>query len=190
MFEKGVNKRIEDEAQAMRCALSKPNSHELELVSHVIHYIEAHVEDAPTLAEISEHVHMSQFHLQRTFKKMTGITPRQYADAYRLETLKAHLRDGCNVARALYAAGYGSSSRLYERTHEVLGMTPAEYRGGGEGMLIEYTIVDCRLGSAIGITERGICAVHLKIHREDRDPNRLRVLEYPRRCSSQPLEAA
>jgi AraC family transcriptional regulator of adaptative response/methylated-DNA-[protein]-cysteine methyltransferase len=163
--------------------LSKSDSPELQLVNRVIDYIEANVEDAPTLAEIGEHVHMSQFHLQRTFKKMTGITPRQYADAYRLETLKAHLRDGSNVAHALYAAGYGSSSRLYEHTHERLGMTPAEYRSGGEGMVIEYTIVDCRLGRLlIGTTERGVCAVHLgDPSREDCDLELEAVLfsEYP-----------
>ena len=167
----------------MRCALSKSNSPELELVSRVINYIEDNVEDAPTLSDISQHVHMSQFHLQRTFKKMTGITPRQYADAYRLETLKAHLRDGSNVTHALYAAGYGSSSRLYEHTHERLGMTPAEYRSGGEGMVIEYTIVDCKLGRLlIGTTERGVCAVHMgDPSREDCDLELEAVLfsEYP-----------
>lgn len=163
--------------------MGKPYAPELELIHRVIDYIETHVEEAPTLAEISEHVHMSQFHLQRTFKKATGISPRQYADAYRLETLKAHLREGSNVTHALYAAGYGSSSRLYERTHERLGMTPAEYRSGGEGMVIEYSIVDCRLGRVlIGITERGICAVHLgDPSREDCDLELEAVLfsEYP-----------
>lgn len=142
--------------------MNKVNCPEVELVRRVIKYIEAHAEDSPTLSEISEHVHMSQFHLQRTFKRITGITPRQYADACRLEVLKAHLRDGSNVTRALYAAGYGSSSRLYEHTHERLGMTPAEYRRGGEGMLIEYTIVDCALGRMlVGTTEKGVCAIHI-----------------------------
>lgn len=138
------------------------NIPELDLVQRVINYIEERVPDSPTLSEISDHVHLSQFHLQRTFKKITGITPRQYADAYRLEMLKAHLRDGSNVTHALYAAGYGSSSRLYEHTNERLGMTPAEYRRGGEGMVIEYTIVDCKLGRLlVGTTERGVCAIHL-----------------------------
>lgn len=135
---------------------------DVELVRRVMDYIEAHVEQSPTLAKISEHVHFSQFHLQRTFKKMTGITPRQYADAYRLERLKSRLRDGHNVTTALYAAGYGSSSRLYERSHERLGMTPAEYRNGGEGMLIQYAIITTTLGRLlVGTTDRGVCAVHL-----------------------------
>ena len=163
--------------------MSKPNCPELELVQNVIDYIEDHVEESTTLAKISEHVHMSQFHLQRTFKRMTGITPRQYADAYRLEMLKSHLRDGANVTKALYAAGYGSSSRLYEHTHERLGMTPAEYRSGGEGMLIEYSIVNCALGRLlVGTTERGVCAIHLgDPTREDCDLELEAVLfaEYP-----------
>ncbi|HLU10070.1 MAG TPA: methylated-DNA--[protein]-cysteine S-methyltransferase [Oceanobacillus sp.] len=163
--------------------MSTSNSPELELVHRVINYIEENVEDSPTLADISQHVHVSQFHLQRTFKKVMGITPRQYAEAYRLETLKSHLRDGSNVTRALYAAGYGSSSRLYENTHKQLGMTPAEYRNGGEGMVIQYTIVDCKLGRLlIGTTERGVCAVHLgDPSREDCDLELEAVLfaEYP-----------
>ena len=142
--------------------MSQINCPEVELVRRVIKYIEAHAEDAPTLSEISAHVHMSQFHLQRTFKRMTGISPRQYAEACRLEVLKAHLREGSNVTRAMYAAGYGSSSRLYEHTNERLGMTPAEYRRGGEGMVIEYTIVDCALGRMlVAATEKGVCAIHL-----------------------------
>jgi AraC family transcriptional regulator of adaptative response/methylated-DNA-[protein]-cysteine methyltransferase len=169
--------------ESARCALSQSKCPELELVTNVINYIEEHVEESTTLAKISEHVHMSQFHLQRTFKRMTGMTPRQYADACRLEMLKAHLRDGSNVTHALYAVGYGSSSRLYEHTHERLGMTPAEYRSGGEGMLIEYMIVTCALGRLlVGTTERGVCAIHLgDPSREDCDVELEAVLfsEYP-----------
>jgi AraC family transcriptional regulator of adaptative response/methylated-DNA-[protein]-cysteine methyltransferase len=75
-----------------------------------------------------------------------GITPRQYADAQRMRRLKSQLRKGDDVTTALYDAGFGSSSRLYERAPSQLGMTPATYRQGGAGMRLNYTIVDSPLG--------------------------------------------
>ena len=101
-------------------------------------------------------------HLQRTFRKAMGITPRQYADAIRVARLKSDLRKGIDVTTALYEAGYGSTSRLYERSDAQLGMTPATYRRGGRGMKISYTISDCSLGRVlVAATERGISAVSL-----------------------------
>ncbi len=125
-------------------------------------YIDSHLEEPCTLAALSDHVGVSPYHLQRTFKRVMGITPRQYAEARRVGRLKASLRKGRNVAEALYEAGYGSSSRLYERSDARLGMTPATYRRGGEAMHINYTIVDCGLGRLlVGATERGVCGVSL-----------------------------
>ncbi|MEP7293392.1 MAG: methylated-DNA--[protein]-cysteine S-methyltransferase [Chloroflexota bacterium] len=136
---------------------------ELVLVQQVCDYIEANIDRAPTLVEIGAHFHMSHFHLQRTFKRMLGITPRQYADGYRLENLKSLLRDGHNVTSALYDVGYGSSSRLYERAPEMLGMTPLTYSRGGAGMAISYLICTSKLGRLlVGKTERGVCAVHIR----------------------------
>jgi AraC family transcriptional regulator of adaptative response/methylated-DNA-[protein]-cysteine methyltransferase len=107
-------------------------------------------------------VKVSSYHLQRTFKRVLGITPYEYVRARRLSTLKAQLKKGQAVASALYEAGYGSSSRLYEDAAAGLGMTPATYRRGGLGMLIEYTIVDCPLGRLlVAATDRGVCAVSL-----------------------------
>jgi AraC family transcriptional regulator, regulatory protein of adaptative response / methylated-DNA-[protein]-cysteine methyltransferase len=141
---------------------------QLELVQRVCRYIEDHFEDSTTLAEISAHVHLSPYHLQRTFKRVMGITPRQYAEACRLEHLKACLREGDNVTQALYHVGYGSSSRLYEQAPEKLGMTPATYRNGGAGMSIHYSIVNSPLGRLlVGKTDRGICAVSLGEHDDD-----------------------
>jgi AraC family transcriptional regulator of adaptative response/methylated-DNA-[protein]-cysteine methyltransferase len=96
------------------------------------------------------------------FKRVAGVSPRQYAQARRLERFKVHLRDGRGVAAALYDAGYGSSSRAYERAPENMGMTPAVYSKGGAGMYIVYTIVNCALGRLlVATTDKGVCAIHL-----------------------------
>jgi AraC family transcriptional regulator, regulatory protein of adaptative response / methylated-DNA-[protein]-cysteine methyltransferase len=133
-----------------------------DLVQRVCRFIETRPDCIPTLAEMGDHVGMSPFHLQRVFKKLTGVTPRDYAENARVKRLKNHLRSGENVTAALYDAGYGSSSRLYERSAETLGMTPSKYRKGGEGMTIGYTICDCRLGRLlVAMTEQGICCVDI-----------------------------
>jgi AraC family transcriptional regulator of adaptative response/methylated-DNA-[protein]-cysteine methyltransferase len=100
--------------------------------------------------------------LAKAFVRQLGVTPRQYADALRLESFKARIRKGGEVTEALYEAGYGSSSRLYERAGAQLGMTPATYRKGGRGMRIAYSIVECPLGRLlVAATERGVCVVAL-----------------------------
>ena len=112
------------------------------------------------LAELGRRLHASPTHLQRLFKAAVGLSPRQYAAARRLEQLKHGLRGGQTVTQALYEAGYGSPSRLYERSSVGLGMTPAAYRQGGKAMEIAYTIVDCPLGRMlVAATPRGVCAV-------------------------------
>ena len=115
-----------------------------------------------TLAQLSQPAGMSTHQLERAFRATIGITPRQYADAQRMRRLKSRLKKGDNVTTALYEAGYGSPSRLYERAPSHLGMTPAAYRRGGEGMHIDYTIVDSPLGRLlVGATDRGISALYL-----------------------------
>ena len=133
-----------------------------DLVQRVCRYIEEKPDCIPTLAEMGDHVGMSPFHLQRVFKKLTGVSPRDYAESCRVNRFKNRLRDGANVTDALYDAGYGSSSRVYERSAERLGMTPSKYRKGGEGMHIGYTICDCSLGRLlVAMTVEGICCVHI-----------------------------
>ncbi len=133
-----------------------------ELVQRACQYIEANLESPLTLATVSEAVSISPHYLQRLFKRIMGITPRQYTDACRLSWLKAQLKEGQAVTTAIYEAGYGSSSRLYERASAQLGMTPATYRRGGKGMHISYTIVDCPLGRLlVATTQRGLCAISL-----------------------------
>ena len=116
----------------------------------------------PSLADLGAAVGVSPHHLQRTFKRIMGISPRQYGEALRLERLKTALKDGEPVAMALYGAGYGSSSRLYEKAPAHLGMTPASYAKGGKGAEIVFAIADCALGRLlVAATTRGVCAVSL-----------------------------
>jgi AraC family transcriptional regulator of adaptative response/methylated-DNA-[protein]-cysteine methyltransferase len=115
-----------------------------------------------TLAALSAPVKLSPHQLDRAFRSAMGITPRQYADAQRMRRLKSRLRKGDNVTTALYEAGFGSSSRLYERAPSHLGMTPAAYGRGGAGMQIHYTIVGSPLGRLlVGATDRGVSALYL-----------------------------
>jgi AraC family transcriptional regulator of adaptative response/methylated-DNA-[protein]-cysteine methyltransferase len=135
-------------------------------VAKVCREIESRVReanDAPlTLSALSAPVGLSSHQLERAFRSVMGITPRQYADAQRMRQLKSKLRKGDDVTTALYDAGFGSSSRLYERAPSQLGMTPATYRLGGAGMRLNYTIVDSPLGRLlVGATDRGVSALYL-----------------------------
>lgn len=130
------------------------------LVEKVCRLIDAGLEEPLRLEALSRAAGVSPFHLQRTFRRVLGISPRQYAEARRLLRLKAGLRQGQDVTTALYDAGYGSSSRLYERSHHHLGMTPATYRRGGAGARIRYTVVGSPLGRMLlAATSSGVCAV-------------------------------
>ena len=139
-----------------------PRDPQAELVQSVCRLIERATEERPDLDAVGEQLRLSRSHLQRLFKKLMGITPREYAEALRLDRFKGGVRGGRSVADSLYEAGYGSSSRLYEKASAQLGMTPATYRKGGRGMTISYTIADCPLGLLlVAATERGVCSVQL-----------------------------
>jgi len=115
-----------------------------------------------TLPALGAVAGMGSHQLERAFRSVMGISPRQYADARRMQWLKSNLKRGDDVTTALYDAGFGSSSRLYERAPGHLGMTPATYREGGAGMEIRYTIANSPLGRLlVGATERGISAIYL-----------------------------
>ena len=129
-------------------------------VKEICRYIEQHLDEPVTLNQLSKIFHQSPFHLQRRFKAVLGITPRAYADSCRLRLLKRNLQAGDNVTRAMYDAGYGSSSRLYERTASQLGMTPDKYRRGAIAASLRYTCVDSPLGRMlIAATDRGVCSI-------------------------------
>jgi AraC family transcriptional regulator of adaptative response/methylated-DNA-[protein]-cysteine methyltransferase len=133
---------------------------DLNLVERACRYIEEHVDAPLTLAILGEQLGVSPYRVQRTFKRVTGVTPRQYADAHRMGLFKDRLKEGDSVTAALYEAGFGSSSRLYERTGAQLGMTPKVYRRGGGGMTIRYATAPSPLGYLLlAATERGICFI-------------------------------
>lgn len=134
----------------------------LAAVQRVCRAIEAAPEAAWRLPDVARAAGVSAHHAQRTFRDVLGVTPRQYADACRLAFFKERLRKGGAVTDATYQAGYGSSSRVYERAPGRLGMTPAQYRRGGHGMRIAFTLADSPLGRLlVGATERGVSAVCL-----------------------------
>ncbi len=132
------------------------------LVRRACTLIEEHREESLTLADLGTALDVSPAHLQRLFKSVTGISPRQYADACRLGRLKELLRERRTVTMAMVEVGFGSSRGLYERASTHLGMTPGTYRRGGRGMSLRYTVAGCPLGRLLlAATERGVSAVYL-----------------------------
>jgi len=147
-------------------------------VRRVCRHIEQNVADGvrPTLERLSTIAGVGPHHLQRTFKALLGLSPRQYAESLRRDRFRRELREGSPVADAAYEAGYGSSGRAYETAG--LGMTPATYRRGGEGTSLLYAFTDSTLGRLmVAATERGVSMVALG----DDDRRLLRDLqaEYP-----------
>lgn len=162
--------RLPEEAQAagfrpcLRCRPEQaaPIEQNAELIEQICRYIDTHLDSFLQLADLSQQFHLSPYHLQRTFKRIKGITPRQYAESCRLEQFKTQLRGGESVTGAIYNAGYQSSSRIYERAAMQLGMTPQTYRHGGKGVQMSYIISACTLGYVLlAATERGVAAVRL-----------------------------
>ncbi|MEX0606254.1 MAG: methylated-DNA--[protein]-cysteine S-methyltransferase [Marinobacter sp.] len=125
-------------------------------------YIEAHCGEPLTLEHLGGQAHMSPDHLQRRFKEVIGVTPKQYADACRLRTLKDDLRSGNSVTEAVFSAGFGSTSRVYERAASHLGMTPGQYRSGGKNLEISWADAITPVGHLLmAATDRGLCFVEL-----------------------------
>ncbi len=124
-------------------------------------YIEA-TEEPPTLTCVAQHVALSPSHFQKVFKKALGISPRDYADAVRFQRLRKKLKTNQTISGAIYEAGFGASSRLYEFANRYLGMTPKNYQKKGEGISMVYTIVNSPLGYLlVAATPKGICSVKL-----------------------------
>jgi len=150
----------------------------LEQVQAACDIIRAHPERRHTLSVLAGRVGASPFHFQRTFTKLVGISPHAFAEACRLGQVKSALRKGERVTPAIYDAGYGSSSRLYERAGTAFGMTPATYRRGGLGAKIDFSVAKSPLGRLlVASTARGVCRV--MIGDDDEAMERELRAEYP-----------
>ncbi|MFN9738441.1 MAG: bifunctional transcriptional activator/DNA repair enzyme AdaA [Pseudomonadota bacterium] len=131
-------------------------------VAHARAAIEAAPDAPPTLAELARDCGISASTLTRAFRERHGLSPREYAHSLKLRAFKQALREGEEVTAAVYQAGFGSPSRVYENTARHLGMTPGTYRRGGEGVAIRYTVVDTPIGRLlVATTAHGLCAVTL-----------------------------
>src|SRR5688572_2627433 len=145
------------------CLRCKPRSGQavdpqIEKILKVCELLES--EDLYSLEDLAGEVDLSPYHLQRSFKQIIGVSPKKYSEAKRMERFKSELREGGDVAAAMYDAGFGSSSRLYEKASESMGMTPAAYKKGGKGVTINYSITDCELGRIlVARTIKGLCNV-------------------------------
>jgi AraC family transcriptional regulator of adaptative response/methylated-DNA-[protein]-cysteine methyltransferase len=145
----------------------------------VCDYIRSHAHEPLRLNQLAASAGLSPFHFQRSFKAVVGVTPKQFADGCRVDDLKGQLRARASVTDAIYEAGFGSGSRVYERVDKSLGMTPGQYRAGGGDTAISYVAVKSALGRMmIGATDRGLCFVQFG----ERDEELLEKLqaEYPR----------
>src|SRR5207244_11918578 len=135
-------------------------SSKAKLVGQVCRYIEDNLRGKLSLVILSRQAGLSPYHFQRTFKKVLGISPREYVKARRVGRIKRVLRNGETVNSSLYNAGFSSRSRVYENVPGGLGVNPGEFRRGGEGLRIRYSIIDSPLGRLlVAATERGVCGV-------------------------------
>lgn len=119
-------------------------------------------DEAPSLNELARAVGLSPSHLQRNFRRAYGVSPAEYARARRFGEFKRALREGASITDAIYDAGFGSGSRVYEHSDRLLGMPPAHYAQGATGVAIRYTTLECPLGRIlVAATSRGLCAVNI-----------------------------
>src|SRR5258707_7811281 len=174
--------REEAEKQGYRpCLRCRPNeiAGPVALVQRAASQLAESSEESIRLGVLARTLGTTQATLRRAFLRVTGLKPRELAEALRIKRFKAMLRAGKSITDALYETGYGSSSRVYERSNAQLGMTPATYQKGGKGMKIGYSIAKSPLGKVlVAATERGVSAVYLG-DAEDAMVAELRQ-EYPR----------
>lgn len=144
------------------CQRCKPEQFQTQQVARIeqaCRLIEEHLETPLSLEHLATQAGVSPTHLQRTFKQVTGVSPREYGEALRLKAVKHQLQNGHSISGAQNEVGL-SSRALYERAPEQLGMTPASYQKGGAGAQISFTIAPCHWGFLlVAATERGICSI-------------------------------
>lgn len=160
-FENAIEARKEGFRACLRC---KPEelSPQVEQVMKLCQFIRENSSEKLTLERLSIVSGQSPFHLQRTFKKVTGVTPKEYVEVARLGRVKNSLRSGESIRNSTYNAGYNTTGWLYFRPGDKLGMSPLDYKNGGKGSQIYYSITNSPLGKLlVAATERGICSVSL-----------------------------
>ncbi len=153
-----------ERAGYVACLRCHPNSltPAEESIKAALDYIQEHIDRRITLDELSQVSGLSPNHLQQTFKRIVGVSPKGFYSAQRLIRFKQLVRAGESVSSACYGVGYGSSRALYENAMHWLGMTPATYQRRGEGTVIRYTIIQAFLGRILlAGTERGVSSIHL-----------------------------
>jgi AraC family transcriptional regulator of adaptative response/methylated-DNA-[protein]-cysteine methyltransferase len=125
-------------------------------------YLDEHYDEPLTLRRLAGQIGISSTYLQRTFKALVGLSPKEYCDMQRMERFKTSLKRGATVTQATYDAGFGSSSRVYARVNGDLGMTPSVFRSGGSGVTLRYTTAPTVIGRMlVAVTERGLASVRL-----------------------------
>jgi AraC family transcriptional regulator of adaptative response/methylated-DNA-[protein]-cysteine methyltransferase len=163
------------------CRRCKPNEipAAVRIVQRAAQVLQSDLDESVNVAALAGRIGVKTDMLRRAFRQQAGLTPKELAAALRLKKFKKLLHDGRSITDALYATGYGSASRVYERSDAHLGMTPATYQKGGKGMKIQYTTAQSSLGEVlVAATQRGVSAIYLgdgdaKLVKELRD-------EYPR----------
>ena len=159
--------RAEAEGAGFRpCKRCRPDRHGLvgaraEAVAKACRLIET-AEEVPSLGALAEAAGLSRFHFHRVFKTTTGVTPKAYAAAHRARRVRDELSRSDTVTDAIYGAGFNSSGRFYATASEVLGMTPTDFRAGGDGAAIRFAVGECSLGSIlVAATDKGVCSILL-----------------------------
>jgi len=159
------NTREEAEQAGFRpCKRCKPDQAPLAeqhaaKVTEVCRLIES-AEEMPNLEQLAAHAGLSIYHFHRVFKSVAGLTPKAYAAAYRAKRVRDQLGRCGTVTTAIFDAGYNSNSRFYEKSNQLLGMTPSSYRAGGANTEIRFAIGECSLGSIlVASSEKGVCAI-------------------------------
>lgn len=141
-----------------RCQPRAAQGRDILLIQSLARYIEKNAGEALTLSHLAKRVHLSPAHLQRTFKTVLGVSPKQFHDAARMQRLKGGLKAGMSVLGAITDSGFQSTSRVYGQVLRKFGMTPSAYRGGGAGETIAYAVRDTALGPLMmAATDRGVC---------------------------------
>jgi len=146
------------------CKRCKPDQPSLDeqyaaMVAEACRMIES-ADEAPTLATLAKAGGLSAFHFHRIFKAVTGVTPKDYAMAHRTNRVRDQLSRSKTVTEAIYGAGFSANSRFYEKSDQMLGMTPSDYRAGGAKAEIRFAVGECSLGSIlVARSAKGVCAI-------------------------------